>query len=239
MKLLFNISLFILAFAVASAGSAAKPQPKKAADNTKKEAPEKSELVNIKKEDLQKIQNRMEKLQHLTVKFEQLVYTPLRKKTIPYSGKAQFSRPARFKWQQQTPLKKEVIYNGKDLYMYMPDQKVAQKFSALGAQAKEIEKLAGMVLSINSLLELYKLQDSKYDTVKKVAYLTLTPKVKSEIEGVKIEVNTLKDYVKMVQLTYKDGKVITYKFSQPKRLEIDQSTYTFQKPKGVKLEVFD
>lgn len=208
-------------------------------NNAPKEKVEPAKLTDISKAELQAIQNRLEKLTHLEVKFEQLVYTPLRKKTISYSGDAQFSRPSMFRWNQQNPTLKQVIYDGKDLYMYFPSQNVAYKFSASGSQAREIEKLAEIVLSINSLLELYTLNESKYDSVNKIVYLNLAPKSKGEIDGVKVEVNALKDFIKLVELTYSDGKVITYHFTQPKRKVVDKKKYTFVKPKGVKLEVFD
>jgi chaperone LolA len=196
-------------------------------------------LVDISRAELQKIQDRLEKLQYLSVKFEQIVSTPLRGKAIPYSGEAKFSRPSLFRWDQDKPTKKKVIYDGKDLYMYFPSEQVAHKYSAKGSQASEIERLASIVLSINSLLELYQLNESKYDAVNKIVYMTLVPKTKGEIAGLKVEVNALKDYIKSVEVTYADGKVIAYNFAQPKRTEVPKAEFTFIKPKGVKLEVFD
>src|SRR5690606_27716448 len=109
------------------AAPGAKPDTKPSA---KDQGEPSAKLVDISKADLEKIQNRLEKLNHLSVKFEQLVYTPLRKKTIPYAGEALFSRPSMFRWHQEEPVQKHVIYDSRDLYMYFPEQKVAYKYSA-------------------------------------------------------------------------------------------------------------
>ena len=141
-----------------------------------------------------KIQSRLKKLENLEVDFVQKIYTPLRNKTRVVEGKGYFSYPNKFKWVREKPVREEIIYNGSTLVIYKPDEKTAMKLNSSSDRSQEVENITDMILDTGTLLEKYKVIESKLDDT--TIFLKLFPKEEdSNVSDIYITIDTVKNYV--------------------------------------------
>jgi len=197
-----------------------------------------SPVKELSTSELKKIQSSFQKIKHLSVNYTQSFYNPFRKTTRKFEGTAQFSAPNKFLWNRKKP-KELIYYDGKDLIIYNPVDRVASRFSALGSKAQEVSRLAKIILNPNKFLDTYAVQSSLLDEKSKTLSLELQPKQKNDLDHISVVLDLKALYLQKLSLFYRDGKIMNYVFSNPERKNIDQSIYKFDKPKGVKLVVFD
>jgi len=183
------------------------------------------------------IQTKMKSIDYLAVQFTNTIYSSFRKTNRTVTGMAYFAKPRKFRWIKQTPMKEEIVYDGKDVYIYKPDEKVAEKFSSIAHAAKEIEKLSNMVLSVKKLLNHYNVQSATYEKGRNILNLSLLPKKASDLESVQLKISLQRKYVKTVKLLYKEGNRWTFDFKNPRTSVIPPERFQFIKPKDVKLSV--
>lgn len=181
-----------------------------------------------------KIQSRLKKLENLEVDFVQKIYTPLRNKTRIVEGKAYFSYPNKFKWVRKKPVKEEIFYNGTTLVIYKPDEKTAMKLSGSSDRNQEVENITDMILDTATLLEKYKVIESRLDDT--TIFLKLFPKEEdSNVTDIYITIDTVKNYVDNLKIYYVDKKNWEFSFKNPSTKKLPESTFKFRTPKGVKI----
>ena len=181
-----------------------------------------------------KIQSKLKKLENLEVDFVQKIYTPLRNKTRVVEGRGYFSYPNKFKWVREKPVREEIIYNGSSLVIYKPDEKTAMKLNSSSDRSQEVENITDMILDTATLLEKYKVIESKLDDT--TIFLKLFPKEDdSNVTDIYITIDTVKNYVDNLKIYYTDKKNWEFSFSNPSTKKIPASTFKFRAPKGVKI----
>ncbi len=195
-------------------------------------------LRSLSVKDLKRHQAKFRKKNELHLRFNQSTYSTLRKKMRESEGEAFLAKPAMIRWNLKQP-RDEYIYNGKDLYIHHVDQKLAMKFSAKGSQAKEFENIVNVVLSFDDLLKNFEIIQAVEDRRQKQIHLKLSPLKASELSSTQILYSLASGEVSEVCLQYKDAKFVNYRFETLKTVKIDPNLFTFDLPKGVKLEVFD
>ena len=181
-----------------------------------------------------KIQAKLKKIENLEVDFVQKIYTPLRNKTRVVEGKGYFAYPNKFKWVREKPVKEEIIYNGSTLVIYKPDEKTAMKLNASSDRSQEVEDITDMILDTATLLEKYKVIESKLDDT--TIFLKLFPKEEdSNVTDIYITIDTVKNYVDNLKIYYVDKKNWEFSFSNPRTQKLPASTFKFKPAKGVKI----
>ena len=91
----------------------------------------------------------------MSVDFTQTQTKKLRGKSRTSLGKAYFKNPNLFRWQLLTPQKDEWIYDGKNLYNFIPDQNQAYKYEAKGSKGRELRQIIELVTHYSTLSESY------------------------------------------------------------------------------------
>lgn len=193
----------------------------------------------VSKEDLIKVQSKLREAESLSVNFNHSMYSALRrKKTKAHHGLAYFGKLGEFKWVQLSPLRVEFIFNGKELFQYFPEEKRALKFSAGDEISRRFSKISDLVLNIHSLFDEYEMVTADLDEKNHTINVELKPKsTQGDLSLVNLGISKQPNFVKLVKLTYADGKQYEYEFNSPKFDSLTPDTFSFVLPKNVKLEV--
>jgi outer membrane lipoprotein carrier protein len=168
---------------------------------------------------------RQTRIKSVSATFTQEKKTKLLSKPINSDGKFFYKHPDRIRWEYSGGTNMQVIFNGKDLWIYYPDLKEADKLSGLSQYASM------MRFDVLSLSKDYTITAKKD---KSIALLTFVPKTKGPLSRIEMEIVDDSSFPRMVKLTDQNNEPTTITFRDVKlNTDIRDSSFTFMPDKGV------
>ena len=182
--------------------------------------------------EIEKLQQSFKIQSEMSIDFTQTQVKKLRGKTSTSLGRAYFKQPDSFRWQLISPKQDEWLYDGKNLYNFIPDRLQATRYDANGTKGRELRQIVDLVTNISSLTKSYDFTEVK--EVSTLLELTLTPKTKGELAGVTLSI--LKDSLepKSLILRFQNDNPTKLEFSGMSKGGLSDSTFSL--PKGVTVE---
>jgi outer membrane lipoprotein-sorting protein len=189
--------------------------------------------IPLSLQEINKLQKDLNSGKHLSVEFEQIKYSHTRKKKRSQMGRAKFTQPDKFRWTLLGPNGIERIYDGKTLYSYDVEMKVATKYNPKGSTADELRSIVNVVLNLDSLLKRYRITSSS--RLGDLVTLNLEPQGSENITAstIQLKVDTVKNYITYLKLDFTSKNYLEILFHSPSRAPNQDSD--FQPPKGVKI----
>lgn len=194
-----------------------------------------SQAVEVSKDDLKKIEVKLQERETFEVKFSQVLKTGLRKREALSRGSAIFGKPNLFKWSLEYPVRQEMIFDGTSLIQFDKDAKAATKLAPTADKRRELEEVIAAATSIDILLSKYELEKSDKDAANNVT-LNLKPKTAAQgIKAITLKVSSDKNFVEVVHLDFSDGSSNHITFANPQPVKRNPDTFRFAPPTGVKV----
>lgn len=184
--------------------------------------------------DLEGLQKRLQSSEFLRVDFVQKKTSRTRpNRPVIVKGHAMFQRPDRFRWVLGEPINEETVFNGRDLFKYLPRENTAARYSARGQQAREVRKVVDFVLNVGSLLKSYKLDSGKRNG--NLVHLSFVPveAAADEIVNLEMTVDEAAGFVSRVFFSLRNKASLEVNFSNPDRRRL--TPLTFAIPATVKV----
>jgi len=182
--------------------------------------------------EIEKLQQSFKIQSEMSVDFTQTQVKKLRGKTSTSLGRAYFKQPDSFRWQLISPKQDEWLYDGKNLYNFIPDRLQATRYDANGSKGRELRQIVDLVTNISSLTKSYEFTEVK--EVDSLLELTLTPKTKGELAGVTLSLQKESLEPKSLILRFQNDNPTKLEFSHLSKGGLSESTFSL--PKGVSVE---
>lgn len=187
------------------------------------------------KEDLKKIETKLQERETFSVSFSQQLKTGLRKREAMSRGNAVFGKPNLFRWVLEHPAKQEMVFDGTSLVQFDKDARAATKLAPTADKRRELEEVIAAVTSLDVLLSKYNLEKSEKEASGDVA-LNLKPKNTAQgIKSIALHISVAKNFVDLVHLEFSDGSSNHIVFSNPQPVQRTADTFKFVPPPGVKI----
>jgi outer membrane lipoprotein carrier protein len=173
-------------------------------------------------EDLKKKQAEIKTVSAL---FTQEKHTRLLTKPIHSSGRFFYKQPSMIRWEYSGGSTLQVMYNGKELWLYYPELKEADRLSGIPQYSSL------MHFDVSSLAGDYTITARKE---KNVSLLTLVPKTKGPVRQIEMEFTEQSSFPGKIRLTDSNNEetVIAFRDARINR-EIENELFNFIPPKGV------
>jgi outer membrane lipoprotein-sorting protein len=184
------------------------------------------------KNEIEKLQLSLKSQPEMSVDFTQTQVKKLRGKTSTSLGRAYFKQPDSFRWQLLSPKKDEWLYDGKDLYNFIPDRMQATRYDANGSKGRELRQIVDLVTNISSLTKSYDFGEVK--EIGPLLELSLTPKAKGELIGVMLSIQKDTLEPKSLILKFQNDNPTKLEFSKLSKGGLSDSTFSI--PSGVTIE---
>lgn len=190
--------------------------------------------TQISKSELDALEKKLQSSENLRVDFVQRKTSPARpNRPVVVKGHALFQKPDRFRWVLGEPINEETIFNGKDLFKYLPKDNVAARYSAKGQQAREVRRIVDFVLNVGSIFRAYALVSGTRDG--KTVKLSFKPAASGtdEIELLELSIDEERGFVSRVYFELRNKASLGVDFSNPDRRGL--TSLSFSLPSGVKV----
>jgi len=174
---------------------------------------------------LDDLKARQAKIRTVSANFTQEKKTKLLTKPIRTDGRFLYKQPDRIRWEYRGNINLQVIFNGKDIWLYYPDLKEADKLSGLS--------------QYGSLMQFDVLTMSRDYTItarkeKAVILLKFSPKMKGPISQIEMEIQEDAAFPRMVKLFDQNNEPTTITFRDVKlNPDIKDDNFIFVPDKGV------
>jgi len=189
-------------------------------------------IETLSTDELRELQNQLNKRKNLTVRFVQKRTSRLRpKKPATSTGRAIFARPAKFRWEFETPAPDVLLFDGRSLVSYKPGEKTATRFSSKADRAKEIKEVIDFVLDFDALLDRYSIKEASKDRHR--IMLSLKPKSSSAISELRINVDATNFYVSSIKMVFQNRNISEFEFLEPSTGVV--SVDAFKVPAGIRV----
>lgn len=164
-------------------------------------------------------------IRSVSAAFVQEKKTRLLAKPIRASGRFLYQQPGSIRWEYTGSTNMQVIFNGKDLWIYYPDLKEADKLSGVGQYGSM------MHFDIATMSRDYAITAAKE---KGLVRLSMTPKSKGPISLIEMDLQEGAAFPRMVRLLDRNSEPTTITFSNIKLNQgIPDSSFTFLPGKDV------
>jgi len=174
---------------------------------------------------LDDLKARQSKITSVSATFTQEKKTRLLSKPLKASGHFLFRQPDRIRWEYTGGTNMQVIFNGKDLWLWYPDLKEADRLSGLSQYGSM------MRFDVHSLSKDYIITAKK---VRSMTLLTLLPKAKSPISRIEMELAGGSPFPRLVRLLDRNGEPTIILFRDIMlNPDIPDSSFTFRPAKDV------
>jgi chaperone LolA len=167
----------------------------------------------------------LQKSEDLSVDFKQKTFKKLRKRWVENSGSAWFKKPRTFRWAFKKPEAEEWIFDGKTLFHYFPEKKLAQKHPVEDQMSQELKTLVDMVLSFDALTKSYPLKSARRQENQLV--LNFEPSAKSNIQGIETTVDLAQNALQSISI--KSDNTTTFEFHNTRTQVLPMQTFELAK----------
>ena len=179
------------------------------------------------------LQNRVNATADFVAEFRQETEIKTLNRTIKASGKVYFKRPGKMLWRYDEPKGQYVLADGKDLYMYQPEQAQIIKTPLRSAFRSDVP--LSFLLGIGSLKRdfQYRLKPAE----KGVNVIQLTPKSElGQVGELLLGVDTKDFELQWVRIQDAVGNVTSVRFSSIQRgVGVKDSLFRAEIPQGVEV----
>ena len=173
---------------------------------------------------LDDLKTKQAKIKAVSANFSQEKKTKLMNKPIKAEGRFLYKQPDRIRWEYRGSVNMQVIFNGKDIWIYYPDLKEADKLSGLSQYGSMMQ------FDVLTMSRDYMITARKEKTV---IYLKFSPKVKGPISQIEMEIQDEAAFPRMVKLFDQNNEPTTIIFRDIKlNPDIQESSFTFIPEKG-------
>jgi outer membrane lipoprotein-sorting protein len=193
-------------------------------------------------EELRILQSKSNLNTSFRVKFDQKVFSALRKKTTVSSGELVFSQPRKFRWEIFSPGKELYVNNGEWFWKYIENTKHALR---MPANASELEFL-DVVFNLDRLPNKFNLEKisafpadenmSNTACPKNHTCVTLEPLQKSGQKSIALAVDQSTGFVSVIRIEFRNGNRTLINFSAMKPEKIAASAFEFTPPPGTAVD---
>ena len=191
-----------------------------------------SAVESLSTDELRELQGKLNQRQNLSVRFTQIRTSSLRpKKPSTSSGKAIFSKPAKFRWEFEKPNADILLFDGRSLISFKPGEKTATRFNSQAERAKEIKEVIDFVLDFDALLTRYSIKQAQRE--RHEISLTLQPKTTGAISELKINIDAKSFFVSAIKMTFQNRNVSEFRFLEPTTGSL--ATDAFSVPAGIQV----
>ncbi len=164
------------------------------------------------------------KIKTVSANFTQEKKTKLLNKPIKAEGRFLYKQPDRIRWEYRGSVNMQVLFNGKDIWIYYPDLKEADKLTGLSQYGSLMQ------FDVLTMSRDYTITARKEKTI---IFLKFSPKVKGPISQIEMEIPEESSFPRMVQLFDPNNEPTTIFFRDVKlNPEIQESSFTFIPEKG-------
>jgi outer membrane lipoprotein carrier protein len=168
---------------------------------------------------------RQAKIKTVSADFSQEKKTRLLTKPIRSEGRFLYKQPGKVRWEYRGGMNMQVVFNGKDIWIYYPDLKEADKLSGL-AQYGSL-----MHFDIFTMSKDYTITARKD---KGFTSLTFVPKAKGPVSRIEMEISDDTSFPRVVRLLDRNNEPATIAFRDVKiNPEIKDTAFNFVPEKGV------
>ncbi|MDP2158612.1 MAG: outer membrane lipoprotein carrier protein LolA, partial [Nitrospirota bacterium] len=165
------------------------------------------------------------KIKTVSANFTQEKKTRLLTKPIRTEGRFLYKQPDRIRWEYKGSVNLQVIFNGKDIWIYYPELKEADKLTGLSQYGSMMQ------FDVLTMSRDYAITAKKE---KNLIMLRLAPKVKGPIAQIEMEIPEDSPFPRMVKLFDQNNEPTTITFRDIKlNPEIQDSSFTFTPEKDV------
>jgi outer membrane lipoprotein carrier protein len=174
---------------------------------------------------VEELKKKQAEIKTVSALFTQEKHTRLLKKPIRSSGRFFYKQPDMIRWEYSGGSTLQVMYNGKDLWLYYPELKEADRLSGIPQYSSL------MHFDVSSLAGDYTIAARKE---KNVSLLTLVPKTKGPVRQIEMEFTEQSSFPGKITLVDSNNEetVITFRDARINR-EIEDALFNFSPPKGV------
>lgn len=161
----------------------------------------------------------------VSARFIQEKHTKLLTKPIRSSGRFFYKQPDMIRWEYSGSVNMQVIYNGKELWLYYPELKQADRLNGMPQYSSL------MRFDVSSLARDYIITEKKE---KNVSLLTFVPKIKGPVRQIEMEFIGQVSFPRMIKLLDSNGEATVITFSDVQlNTVIQDNTFRFIPEKGV------
>lgn len=161
----------------------------------------------------------------VSARFMQEKHTKLLTKPIRSSGRFFYKQPDMIRWEYSGSVNMQVIYNGKELWLYYPELKEADRLNGMPQYSSL------MHFDVSSLAGDYAISARKD---KNVSLLSLVPKIKGPVRQIEMEFPGQSSFPRMIKLTDSNNEETVIIFSDVQlNTVIQDNTFRFIPEKGV------
>ncbi len=165
------------------------------------------------------------KIKTVSANFTQEKKTKLLTKPIRTDGRFLYKQPDRIRWEYKGNVNLQVIFNGKDIWLYYPELKEADKLSGLSQYGSLMQ------FDVLSMSRDYTITARKEKTI---IFLKFSPKAKGPISQIEMEVPEESSFPRMVKLFDQNNEPTTITFRDVKlNPDMKDDNFIFVPDKGV------
>lgn len=189
-------------------------------------------VESLSTDELRELQGKLNQRQSLSVRFTQVRTSSLRpKKPSTSSGRALFSKPAKFRWEFEKPNADILLFDGRSLISFKPGEKTATRFNSQAERAKEIKEVIDFVLDFDALLSRYSIKQAQRE--RDEINLTLQPKTVGAISELKINIDGKSFFVSAIKMTFQNRNVSEFRFLEPTTATLPADAFSL--PTGIQV----
>lgn len=165
------------------------------------------------------------KIKTVSANFTQEKKTKLLTKPIRTDGRFLYKQPDRIRWEYRGSVNLQVLFNGKDIWLYYPELKEADKLTGLSQYGSMMQ------FDVLTMSRDYTITARKE---KNVIFLKLSPKVKGPISRIEMEIPEESSFPQMVKLFDQNNEPTTIIFKDVKlNPDVKDDVFVFVPEKGV------
>ncbi|MBI5073917.1 MAG: outer membrane lipoprotein carrier protein LolA [Nitrospirae bacterium] len=165
------------------------------------------------------------KIKTVSANFTQEKKTRLLTKPIKTEGRFLYRQPDRIRWEYRGSVNMQVLFNGKDIWIYYPDMKEADKLTGLSQYGSMMQ------FDVLTMSRDYTITARKE---KSIIFLKFSPKVKGPISHIEMEIPEESSFPRMAKLFDPNNEPTTIMFSDVKlNPDIKDDNFIFVPDKGV------
>lgn len=141
---------------------------------------------------VEELKAKQAEIRTVSARFQQEKHTKLLTKPIRSSGRFFYKQPGMVRWEYTGSVDMQVIYNGKELWLYYPELKEADRLTGIPQYSSL------MHFDVSSLSGDYIVSSEKK---KNVLLLSLVPKTKSPVKRIEMEFSAQAPFPRVIKMT--------------------------------------
>ena len=191
---------------------------------------------------LQELQIKAGKVQSFKVKFEQQVFSALRKKTNRSEGELTFAKPRKFRWEILKPNKEVYVNNGEWFWKYVEKTKHAVR---LPADSGELEFL-DVIFQLDKLNNKFKIKTlaslTDVDNTASIkcpanhTCVDLEPLQSGSQKNINLAIDRANGFVSTVSIAFRNGNRTLIRFSSFSSGKVNSEIFEFTAPPGTAID---